>query len=971
MNRMDRETAGTISGVDEGRRDFLKRGGALTLALSSLSTAPGFVREALAGRQTPGYAGWEDLYRREWKWDKVAWGSHLNICWPQGSCLFHVYVRNGIVWREEQAAKTAACNPDYVDYNPLGCQKGSAFNNNLYGDERVKYPLKRVGRRGEGKWKRISWDEAATEIADAILDGHQSQGPDSFILDAPHVHAGSAAWAGGFRMTYLLDGVSPDVNVDVGDFYLGAFLTFGKMHMGYSADNLLDAELIFMTCSNWSYTYPSGYHFLSEARYKGAEVVVVAPDFNPTTPAADLHVPVRVGTDAAFWLGVSQVMLEEGLFKRDFVSEQTDLPLLVREDTGKFLSAEEVEGGRADQFYYFDEQGKALKAASRGTLRVAGRPALEGTFTVRLRGGAEVRVRPVFERLRAHLNKDYTPELASAKCGVPASLIRELARKVAVKRTCSYIGFSSAKSYHGDLMERSLLLAMALSGNWGKPGTGFYIWAYPEDNMFFLGVMGKPVAQGGMEEMAALEAGFRQRLLAADPEATDEMGNIEFMKVATNLMGVVPPAMWLYNHAGYKELYDNPAWSDPALKRSFGDYLKEATDKGWWNKDHLRPSADKIPQVYMLLAQNPLRRKRSGAKLYPEVLFPKLKMIFALEARMSASAMYADIVLPCAWYYEKVEMTTACTGNPFFTFVDRAVPPPGECKEEWAAIALILKKVSERAAARGMVEFTDHLGGTRRYGEIHDKFTMSGHLENNEAVMREMVEVNAATGIFPKGYSYEQLKKDGQVRIHGMGEGYSKYASANEFDPKKPYYPLRWHVDDKKVYPTHTRRAQFYLDHDWYREAGEDLPVHKAPPLIGGDYPFQITGGHPRVSIHSTHLSNSHLLRLHRGQPVMHMNDKDAAELGIQDGEPAKVFNDFADFEIMVRTAPNIQPKQVVVYFWDAYQYREWKPYDILLIGMPKALHLAGGYEHFRYYFMNGSPSTATDRGVRVGVRKA
>jgi nitrate reductase alpha subunit len=373
----------------------------------------------------------------------------------------------------------------------------------------------------------------------------------------------------------------------------------------------------------------------------------------------------------------------------------------------------------------------------------------------------------------------------------------------------------------------------------------------------------------------------------------------------------------------------------------------------------------------MLISNNPLRRKRSGARMYPEVLFPKLKMIFALETRMSSSAMFADIVLPCAWYYEKHDMTFGTVGNPFYTYIDRAVEPPGECKEEWTAMALILKKVSERAKARGMSEFVDPGGHHRHYDELYERFTMRGQLISNEDCLKQMVQVNALTGVFPKGYTYAQLRKEGQVKIHSLGAGISQFGAANEFDPKKPFYPLRWHVDNKKVFPTQTRRAQFYFDHEWYMEAGEALPVFKQPPNIGGTHPFAITGGHPRVSIHSMHLANSHLSRLHRAQPVVHVNDADAVEYGLKDGDMAVLYNDFAECEIMVRTAPNVQPKELIVYFWEAYQYKDWKPYDIFLIGLPKALLLARGYEQFCFFYNNGSPPPATDRGVRVSIRKA
>ena len=286
-------------------------------------------------------------------------------------------------------------------------------------------------------------------------------------------------------------------------------------------------------------------------------------------------------------------------------------------------------------------------------------------------------------------------------------------------------------------------------------------------------------------------------------------------------------------------------------------------------------------------------------------------------------------------------------------------------------MALIMKKISERSKARGMTTFLDTAGQERRFEDLYDRFTFRGQLLTNEDCLKEMTRVNVATGVLPKDYTYERFKKEGQVKIHGLGAGISAYAAANEFNPNKPFFPLRWHVDDKKVFPTQTRRAQFYFDHEWYLEAGEAFPVYKTPPNIGGKHPFAITGGHPRVSIHSTHLANAHLNRLHRSQPVVHMNDHDAKEKGLKDGDMAILFNDFAECEIMVRVAANVQPKQLIVYFWEAYQYKGWKPYDIFLIGLPKALLLARGYEQFAFFYNNGSPPPATDRGVRVDIRKA
>jgi anaerobic selenocysteine-containing dehydrogenase len=270
-----------------------------------------------------------------------------------------------------------------------------------------------------------------------------------------------------------LNALMPDLNVAIGDDFKGLRQTFGKMHLGYTADNFFDAELIVLTNTNPSYTWPTAYHFLTEARYNGSEIVLLAPDCNASSRAADIHVPLRVGTDAALWLAICQVMVSEELHQPEFLREQTDLAILVRKDTGRYLRASEVDGGRKDQLYFFDLRSHRIAEAPRGTLEFAGEQALRGTTTAQLADGSEVEVTPAFELLREKLDRDDTPEQAAQVCGIHPDVIRELARKVARKRTCSLIGFTSPKHFHGDLMERSLLLAMALSGNWGKPGTGF------------------------------------------------------------------------------------------------------------------------------------------------------------------------------------------------------------------------------------------------------------------------------------------------------------------------------------------------------------------------------------------------------------------------------------------------------------------------------------------------------------------
>ncbi len=77
-----------------------------------------------------------------------------------GNCAFDVYVKDGIVLREEQIAKYPSVNPEVPDANPRDCQEGAIHSTAMYESDRVRYPPKRAGERGEGKWQRISWDQA-------------------------------------------------------------------------------------------------------------------------------------------------------------------------------------------------------------------------------------------------------------------------------------------------------------------------------------------------------------------------------------------------------------------------------------------------------------------------------------------------------------------------------------------------------------------------------------------------------------------------------------------------------------------------------------------------------------------------------------------------------------------------------------------------------------------------------------------
>jgi anaerobic selenocysteine-containing dehydrogenase len=416
------------------RRRFLVGAGAgvgtaaLGLSLFQLRQKPptlsgGELPLAMTREPIPEYEGFKDLARR-WTWDRVAKGTHLVNCWYQKNCNWNVYVKDGIALREEQAATYEPINPDVPDYNPRGCQKGACYTQRMYSAGRLRYPLKRVGARGEGKWKRISWEEGLREIADQTIDALLEDGPGSVTWDPGTANANGCNGLGMFRMGHVLDTPVIDVNTEVGDHHPGALATCGKISFASSGDDVFYSDLILIWGGNPVYTQIPNAHFINEARYNGAEVVTITPDFSASAIHADMWIPVRAGTDAALGLSMAQVIVEEGLHDTRFLTEQTDMPLLVHKATGRFLRQSELKkGGDDDIFYVFDRAKGKIREAPRRTLELGDLdPALEGEHTVTTLAG-EAAVTTVFELLRKQLS-GYRPEAMEKVTGTRAGLIQ-------------------------------------------------------------------------------------------------------------------------------------------------------------------------------------------------------------------------------------------------------------------------------------------------------------------------------------------------------------------------------------------------------------------------------------------------------------------------------------------------------------------------------------------------------------------
>jgi len=943
------------------RRALLQAGAAGVIGLSLRALVPASRARAEAGSvgesgtharlgvlTAPVYAGFEDVWRERWRWDRVVRGTHLRAnCFS--ACAFDVFVKDDIVWREEQADVYARDTIGLPDFAPRGCQKGACYSDLMHAPDRLLHPLERVGPRGSGRWRRVSWDDALTRLADAILDA-QAGGPETVIFDngTSNVDSGPSS-LGEMRLFGLLGATLLDGFGGTGDLAMGAFQTWGTSFVDGSSDDWLRADtLVFWHCNPAVTRIPDA-HFASEARYLGRTVVHVSPDHSPSAIHASLWLPCRQGSDAALALGVARGILDRGAVDEAYVREQTDLPLLVRDDDGRFLRESDLTAdGRDDVFYVWDESTQELASAPGTPGRWSDslalgelRPALSGRYEVQAAAGPLV-VRPVMERLRERLAQ-YDPDTVARLTGISPALQERLADQLAgSRRAILYASWGSNKQVHADLLHRSLILISALRGWHGHSGGGvrFAAWLPYE---------------GGSALIPGSRPSWLQRLMLRVYTPPPRMLEAAIAKASREVLTWTPSHLFLHAHAGLGEAQDADASLDESLPRPAREYWSEALAQGWLRP---RPASDHPPAVLVTSGVNPLRRWPLP-QVVERVLWPKLAMIAAVDFRMSSTGSKADLLLPAAGYYEKVGLKYGVALVPYSVVGDRAVAPLGESKGEWEIMARLAKAIEERARERGIEGEIAHL---------YERFSEQGRYgpDDDELLLDRILLDSSPT----RGIGWSEARKRGAMPVQSVGGWQTTSAIASEVEPGGTLAPSRWHVEEHHAWPTLTGRQQFYLDHPWFFEVDEVLPRWKAPLLAGGDHPILLSGGHTRWSIHAIWHGHADLLRLQRGGPAMWMAEDDARTRGIADGDRVRVFNRHGEFEVEVKVSPAVAPRMAILYHaWEPYQFSGRRGNMEVVSSPYKPSHLVGDYGHLRYRVFAAGP-VHVPRGIPVEVER-
>lgn len=738
-------------------------------------------------------------------------------------------------------------------WDPRACQKGLALARKFYGDRRVKGPMIRKGfkewadagfpreadtgkpkmdttKRGEDSWLKIPWDEAyayagkayqniaTTYSGDKGSQFLQKQGYDpDMITSMSGAGTRTLKIRGGMPLLgigrifgfyrhantlALLDDSIRKVGKDAAlgargwdnyswhtDLPPGHPMVTGHQTVEFDLFAPEYADLVVMFGMNWISTKMPDAHWLAEARMKGTRLITVTTDYQSTSNRADEVIMIRPGTDAALALSCSQYIIANRLYDEATVKRTTDMPLLVRMDTKKLLSAADVVSGyqppalsnyitmlpagqsmpvptqqatayltpelRAEwgDFAVWDARAGRAVPVTRDQVgdKFTTDPALEGEFEVALNNGQKVKARTVFSLVKQYLDDNFTPAVASEVTWAPVAAIEGLAKQIAKAKQKTLLphGMGPNHFFNAHLKDRAIFLLAALTDNLGHIGGNVGSYAGNYRGSVFNGI-----PQFIQENPFDLE---------------------------------LDPAKPARQKVYYK--------SESAHYYNYGDRPLRVGNKNFTGKSHM-PSPTKLIHVGN---SNSLI---GNAKWHHDVVnntLPRIEAIFVNEWWWTASCEYADIVFGVdSWAEHKfVDASASCT-NPFLHIYPRS------------PLKRIFDTRSDYEVLAGVGKALGALTNDQRFVDAW-KFIHEG---KSEVYLQRIFNASTTT----RGYDVLDLETKAQQGVPALMNfrTYPRQGGWEQRNESKPQY-------------TKTGRLEFYRDEAEFIEHGENLPVFREP----------------------------------------------------------------------------------------------------------------------------------------------
>jgi thiosulfate reductase/polysulfide reductase chain A len=278
------------------RRTFLKLSGATTAALAASSSVPKMLSWASE-------SGKEDTIKLV--------RSYCEMCTSR--CPIQAKVENGKV-------SFISGNPDWASTGGTVCARGGAAISQTYDPQRVKRPLIRIGERGEGKWKEVTWEEAYAYIADKMSEIKVKYGPEAMAFacrGGPHkAYMDTLAKAYGSPNTFTHESTCPIARS------VAQEATFGTTAMAIDYGNV--KYLLTLGRNYFEGINVAHVRGVMTAISKGGKLVSVDPRFSITSAKAHEWYPIKPGTDLALVLAITHVLIRDNLYDKEFIDKYTE-----------------------------------------------------------------------------------------------------------------------------------------------------------------------------------------------------------------------------------------------------------------------------------------------------------------------------------------------------------------------------------------------------------------------------------------------------------------------------------------------------------------------------------------------------------------------------------------------------------------------------------------------------------------------
>ncbi|WGZ91788.1 MAG: molybdopterin-dependent oxidoreductase [Candidatus Thiocaldithrix dubininis] len=408
------------SALKMDRRTFLKTSAAGSAAIA----AGGLVhtKEAKAFAYEP-YPRDNDLETVVTSCAHNCGSRHMLVAHKKGDVIVRLSTDDGRYQKDGEFGKDTFEEPQL-----RACLRGRSYRARLYSQERLLYPMIRTGARGEGKFKRASWNEALDHVAGKMLELKEKYGPTA-LLDQSYAGASYGVLHKSDQVEGLLGRFLGMFGCRTSSWSIPSYegtkfssrITFGTIQDGNEDDAFAHSKLIIMWGWNPAYTFHGGntFYYMRMAKQKGCKFVLVDPQYTDSAAAYDAWwIPIRPNTDAAMMAGMAHHIFANNWQDQEFIN--------------KFVQG--MDAGTMPEWANGHENFKDY---------------ILGKYD----------------------NTPKTPEWAAQVCGVSADDIKKLAEMYATTKPAALkASWAPGRNAYGEQYNRMAAALQAMTGNIGKLG---------------------------------------------------------------------------------------------------------------------------------------------------------------------------------------------------------------------------------------------------------------------------------------------------------------------------------------------------------------------------------------------------------------------------------------------------------------------------------------------------------------------